>query len=159
MTYRVCDDHEYDRDCRPLLVKCRGRRSALCDYQVGLEGEQLFRENTYLRYVAAAPTNLHPKVAPDEPTQLSQLLHKSGELRFSIRIIFIECHKHANPSYRPRLLCVRVRRAGNRRTYCCNELAPSHSITSSARARSVFTRCSGVVLDALPLCCCATARP
>src|SRR4051794_4591562 len=95
MTYRVCDDHEYDRDCRPLLVKCGGRRSALCDYQVGLEGEQLFRENTYLRSAAAAKTNHPPKVAPHHPPQPRQPLHRSGELVFSIRIVFIERQKHA----------------------------------------------------------------
>ena len=40
-----------------------------------------------------------------------------------------------------------------------HEISPSHSITSSARARSVFTRSSGRVLDPSLLCCCVTARP
>jgi hypothetical protein len=44
----------------------------LRDDQVGLQGDELFRESSYLIDVAATPTNLHPQVAAFDPSQFSK---------------------------------------------------------------------------------------
>src|SRR5262245_3765969 len=89
--------------------------------------------------VARAPAVVDLHVPADGPAQLLQPLMESREARLSFRIVGGEVHKHADTphAFRPFLRARRYRprrRAANQ----LDELAAvTHSITSSARTRSV----------------------
>src|SRR5262249_55527192 len=126
-----------DRNRSRLPLEGSGRRGRVCQDYVGPQTDQLLRERSYPIGVTAGPTKVHPHVAAIGPTQVSKRLRERGEASLSLRIVFVECHEHADAPYAVALL-----RARRERPRCCcaeerDELAPSHSITSSARARSV----------------------
>ena len=72
------------------------------------------------------------------PTRLLQPLQEGGKPRLSLRIVRREVHEHADASHPAgRLLRARHKRPRDRRADQRDEVAPFHSITSSARARSI----------------------
>src|SRR5262249_34511955 len=88
--------------------------------------------------LAVAPAIVDADILPDGPTQLRQALRESRQPRVSFRIVRSERGKHADAAHPRRLLRARrkwpcCRRAADER----DELAPPHSITSSARADKV----------------------
>src|SRR5262249_39689036 len=84
------------------------------------------------------------------PTQSPQALHKRRNAGLGFRVIGGTCHKHADA---PRRIPLRTRRERPRRRAADerNELAPLHSITSSARASSAggMVRPSGLAVGRL----------
>src|SRR5262249_30084570 len=81
-----------------------------------------------------APADIDAQIASFDPAESSQPLHQCSDPRFSDRIVRVQVPQEANP---PRARLLRARREGphSRAAEQGNELAPSHSITSSARAR------------------------
>jgi hypothetical protein len=86
--------------------------------------------------VAGSPANVDADVAALRPAKLLQPLSKCRELRLSHGIALGGVHQHADAPHAPRLLRARRERPGDRRAAEeRDELAPPHSITSSARSR------------------------
>src|SRR6516162_3063828 len=76
-------------------------------------------------------------IAPFDPTRVTHAQAKCSQTRFRFGIIFGNPKQYANAAHPLRLLCVQCERP------CCDrtankhdELAPPHSMTSSAVARS-----------------------
>src|SRR5262245_20948460 len=85
-----------------------------------------------------APPIIYSYVASDHPSFLLQSLVKCRHAGLYFRIVSRHSREHANATHTSALLRARhqrpcCRRAAEQR----DELAPSHSITSSARASSV----------------------
>src|SRR6516162_5938962 len=92
--------------------------------------------------VARSPVIVRPEVTSFRPTQVLQRLAERRNARLCLRITLGKAHQHADPSRPTGLLRVRRERPRRRRAADeRDELAPPHSITSSARA----SRLSGTV--------------
>src|SRR5262249_7943804 len=95
------------------------------------------RERSHPIDVTAGPTKVYPHVAAIGPTKVRKGLseHRDASLRHGI--VFVVLHEHADTPHPFALLRARrdgpCRRAADER----DELAPFHSMTSSARASSV----------------------
>src|SRR5215467_8915218 len=91
-----------------------------------------------LNVAGIGPAGIDPQVAALAPSQLAERLCERGEPGLPLGIVRGDIREHANA---PRAFdLLRPRRERPRR--CCaaeqrDELAPSHSITSSARPRSI----------------------
>src|SRR5262249_32282105 len=87
--------------------------------------------------VGCGPADIDLQVAAFAPAQLSQGLSERCDARFRFRIVLSRAHEHADHALslllRPRRERPRSSRAAEQR----DELAPFHSMTSSARASSV----------------------
>src|SRR5262249_60907747 len=81
--------------------------------------------------------SVDPNVATDHPAQLLQLLQERTNASLIFRIIRGCSLDDADPPHALGLLRPRRERPGRRTTEQPDELAPRHSITSSARASSV----------------------
>src|SRR5262245_28707886 len=80
---------------------------------------------------------LNPKVVSLDPSQLPQPVFERGHARLCLRVTGGKAHQHADPPHLLRLLRPgRDRPCGRRAAEQRDELAPPHSITSSARASS-----------------------
>src|SRR5262249_21655046 len=88
--------------------------------------------------LASRPTDLNPHVAADGPAQQRQPLQERPDAGLKYRIIRGCVHEHADAPHPLALLRARCERPRRRRAAeQTDELAPFHSITSSARASSV----------------------
>src|SRR5262249_28532656 len=115
-------------------------RRPLCEDHVGLQCDQFFR--LYLRLICAAigcKASVHADIATLRPSTLFKPLPKSREARRHFRIVLGQGRQHRDPANSVGLLRARRERpCGRRATEQRDELAAgTHSITSSARARSV----------------------
>jgi hypothetical protein len=99
-----------------------------------LQADQLLRERSNPIDVTAGPTKVHPHVAAIAPTQVRKRLSEGGVAKLPLRIVFVERHEHADAAYPLGLLRLRRERPRRRAAEKCDELAPVHSIISSARA-------------------------
>ena len=95
--------------------------------------------------IAGGPTNVHPYVSAVGPTQFRKPLREPGQLGLCLKIVFAVRHQHADPPHSLALL--RPRRERPRRCRAAeqrDELAPLHSITSSARSSEgrTFIHCA-----------------
>src|SRR5262245_2830926 len=89
-------------------------------------------------WIAGGPQGVDPHILPEIPTELPQTLQEGPQPELIPGIIRRGWQKHADPSHafallRPHRQRPRRRRAAEQR----DEVAPLHSITSSARASSV----------------------
>src|SRR6516164_3627217 len=87
--------------------------------------------------LASGPANVEADVAADGPAQFLQSLHEGHEAGLSFRILRSERHQHADAPHPAALLCARRQRPSRRAAEQRDELAPLHSITSSASASSL----------------------
>src|SRR5262249_46791697 len=100
--------------------------------------DQLLREPSYPVVVSAGPPKVHPRVTAIDPTQVRKRFCERRDVSLRYGIIFVAPHVHPDPSHPPVLLRSRRERpACGRAAKKRDELAPSHSITSSARPSSV----------------------
>src|SRR6202043_1896720 len=129
----ACKD---DRDRPRLPLDGKSRRGRTCQNDVGFQVNQLLRDRSYPIDVTAAPTKVHPHVAAIGPTQVRKRLRERRDAKLHRRIVFVERHEHTDAPHPLRLLRLRSERPRCRATEQRDELAPFHSITSSARARS-----------------------
>src|SRR5262245_10389345 len=86
---------------------------------------------------ARGPADVKARIAAVGPTQFRQPLDESGELSPPPRIALVRTQEHADAAHLLRLLRARRERPRRRAADDLDELAPLHSITSSARASSV----------------------
>jgi hypothetical protein len=127
----LCHD---DRHRATGLLQCLGGRTNPGQDDLRAERNQLRRVFAQARGIAHAPAIIDPHIAPDGPAQFLEALHERGEAGLRLRLVRGRIHEHADAPH-PLLLRVRrerpsCRRAADER----DEVAASHSITSSARA-------------------------
>ena len=116
---------------------CSATRRAAAQDNVRRERDQLRRVAAIAAGIARAPAIVEAHVASVGPAQFLQPLQERSDAGQRFRIVGGEVHEHADPSHRARLLRPRRERPRRRAAEQRDELAPSHSITSSARASSV----------------------
>src|SRR5262245_61620455 len=84
--------------------------------------------------IAAGPTIVDLDIASFEPAQALQALQQRRDIGLSLHIALGVPHEHADPPHPLGLLRPGRERPCGRAAEQRDELAPSHSITSSARA-------------------------
>ena len=104
---------------------------------IGLQCDQLPRDPLHRLHVGPSPASVEPYVVALHPPELLQSLSKCRDPGLCFRVVLSIEHQHADAPHPLGLL--RARRDRPRRSAAeqRDELAPSHSITSSARASSV----------------------
>src|SRR5262249_23752228 len=134
---RVGDVDKHDRNRTSFPLQCNCHCARICEDHIGVQGDQLFRE-----YLSAPRANscepiFEVNISAFRPSASFKAMpeHRSARLRFWL--ILFEVHEHADAPHvlllRPRRERPRGRRAADKR----DELAPLHSITSSAIASSL----------------------
>src|SRR5207244_9161835 len=91
----------------------------------------------YPANIAGCPARLDARVVTFRPPQPLEFFPECGEFGLRFRIGLRQGNQHANAPHYARLLRARGKRPSSCRTSDCNEVAPPHSITSSASASSV----------------------
>src|SRR5262249_77638 len=133
---RIGNREEHDRYGAGRLQEAFGRRRGMGAQSGGLQPDPPFWECLNSDGVGIPPAKIDSGVASTRPAELSKALLKYGHAGAEIGIAFRNRHQHADTTNSLRLLracCERpCRRAADQR----DELAPFHSITSSARASS-----------------------
>ncbi len=86
-------------------------------------------------HVAAPPAQIDAKIAPDAPTELLQALLERRDISLRFRLFGGGIHQNPDAPYP--LLRTRRQRPGGCAAEKRDELAPFHSITSSASASSL----------------------
>src|SRR5262249_24948423 len=99
--------------------------------------DQFRRVSAYVLGFAAAPTGVDPYIAADDPTRLHECLLEGSDPSLKVRIVRSGRQQHADAPHALALLGVRRERPHGRTANERDEVAPLHSITSSARASSV----------------------
>jgi hypothetical protein len=125
-----------DRDRLRLPLEGGGRRSSVCQDDVGLRADQLLRERSYPIGVTAGPANVHPHVAAIDPTQVPERLSEGREAMLLLGIVFVERHKHADAPQAVPLLPPRRQRPSHH-AEPSNEFAPSHLQSSRIKSGAV----------------------
>src|SRR5262249_45099510 len=87
--------------------------------------------------IAGGPVRVDSHVAPVGPARLLQCLDKCYEAGLPCGIVCGQSHENTDPPHPVALLCRRRERPRCRAAEKRDEIAPLHSITSSARASSV----------------------
>src|SRR5262249_7135087 len=108
-------------------------RTGIGQDDVRRERDQLGRIFAHGVGLAVAPAIVETNVLPDGPTRSLQGLRESGHAGLPLGIVRGERREHADASHPPALLRAPRARGGRGRAEERYELAPSHSITSSAR--------------------------
>src|SRR5262249_3660965 len=137
LTKRVGDREEHDRygECR--LQEAFGRRGGMGDQHIGPQADQLFRKCLNSVCIGIPPTIINSNIAAILPAALLKASLKWGDAPPDVGIGFGDRHQYANPADPLRLLRPRRERPrGCRAADQRDELAPPHSSTSSAIART-----------------------
>src|SRR3974390_2710690 len=135
LTNRVRYSGEYDRNsCRSLMQRNQCRRSK-CQENIGRRSRQLFGITTEDVGIGSAPPISQFKIATLVPSRCVKSRLEGKNKALGVWIGLGNCHQCTHA--RRALLCPRDERPSNRTTEKCDELAPLHSITWSARASSV----------------------
>src|SRR5262249_32782240 len=121
------------------LQQRRYRRRAASQDDVGCERSQFRRVSAKVVGLAGGPVRLDTQVATVHPPQLLQALQEGGVALLDVWIVWAPApREHADAPHPLALLGLRRERPSRRRAAeKRDELAPLHSITSSARASSV----------------------
>jgi hypothetical protein len=111
----------------------------MCEDHVGLQRDQFFREHLCLRTGRRKPS-VDADIAAFRPSTLFQPLSECREASPGLRIVFGECHEHADAPHALALLRARRERPRSRAAEQRDERAAFHSITWSTRASSFAGR-------------------
>jgi hypothetical protein len=87
--------------------------------------------------ISARNIDSKSEIATVGPTTFRKALRELGKLGLSFGIVFFNAHQHANAPHALGLLRARRERPRDRAAKQHDELAPFHSITSSARASTL----------------------
>src|SRR5262249_44899511 len=129
----IGDHHKHDRGRRGCLSQRRGRRRALRQDHIRRDACEFRRLLPQTARVAGGPAVLDPDVATIPPTKVRERLRKRGNQGLLIGITLISSHQHADAPHLIRLLrACRKWPSSGRAAEQRDELAPPHSITSSA---------------------------
>ena len=104
---------------------------------VGRERGQFRRLSANLGGIGRGPAGIDPHVAADGPAQERQPLQERPNAGLIFQVVRGCRQQHANAPHALALLRASHHRPGRRAAEQRDELAPPHSITSSARASSV----------------------
>src|SRR5260370_27430447 len=107
----------------------------MCEDHIGLQRDQFFRDYLRLR-PGWRKVSVDADIAAFRPSTLFQPLPECREASLRFRIVLGEPHQHADAPHPDGLLRARAKRPGCRAAEKRDELAPFHSITSSATART-----------------------
>src|SRR5262249_59529227 len=127
---------EHDRDRAGLSLQHDGGRGRMCNDYVSGERDQLFRDR--MHRAAGRKPSIDADILAFRPSVLFKRLAKCGEPSSYFTVVLGEAYyQHPDPPHPLRLLRSRRGRPGGcRAAEQRDELAPFHSITSSAMARS-----------------------
>src|SRR5262249_32132200 len=89
---------------------------------------------------------VNPYVPADGPAEFGEPLRKRPDPHRRVRIVCSQAHQRTDPPHSLRLLRARHKRPSGRAAEQRDELAPLHSITSSARPSSVIGKVRPSVL-------------
>src|SRR5262249_46830897 len=128
--------HEYDRDATAGPLQCRSDGCAGGQYDIGLVSDNLCCVLAKQLVVGGTRSILDECVATVSPAQFLKCLTKCDDLHPSLRVELVIVVQKADPSHPLRLLRARRERPHRRTADQRDELAPLHSITSSAVASS-----------------------
>src|SRR5262245_26896450 len=109
--------------------------SGMCQNHLRLKCHQLFCQHLCLS-AAGRKASIDADVAALRPTEPIELLPKPCETHLGFRIVLGKTHQHCDAPHARLLRPRRQRPRGCRAADECDERAPPHSITSSARASS-----------------------
>src|SRR5262249_48369584 len=128
---------EYDRHAARRLQQRRYDRAASSQDDVWRQRDQFRRIFAKAVGIAGPPARVNLQVAALGPAQLLQALQERRNAGLTLWIVG-HGHEHGDPPHSLALLRARCKRPrGSRTAEQRDELAPSHSITSSARASSI----------------------
>src|SRR5262249_30613161 len=136
--HRIYGLREHDWHSAARLSQRGHNRAPGREDHVRRKRDQLRRVPAYAVGIAATPANIDAKIAAHIPTELLHALLERGEIRLALQIVACDIHQDADAPHPLSLL-----RARRERPPCrspaeqSDELAASHSITSSARAMSI----------------------
>src|SRR5262249_22590330 len=119
------------------LQQRRRSRDATGENNVRCKRDQIRRLFAKAVRIASAPAEVDTYVTADRPARFLQPLQERRETCLSFRVVRGEIHEHADAAQAFALLRARRERPRRRAAEQRDEIAPLHSITSSARARSV----------------------
>src|SRR5262245_3343927 len=134
---RIGGPRKHDRHGASRLQQRRYDRAPRSQDDVRRERDQFRRVSAEEFGIARAPTILDPHVTADGPTQFLQALKARRVASRSFRIVRAQVHEHADAPHPLALLRPRRQRPPRRAAEQRDEFAPSHSITSSARASTL----------------------
>src|SRR5262249_34056793 len=137
----IGDDHKHNRNrAGPPQQRCCDRGSH-CEDHVRCHSYQFMRVRLHAIGIGGGKTCVKPDVASLSPSQLKQPLLEHCYAGLDHWVVFSESDEHADPPHPIWLLRLRCERPRSRCTAKQrDEIAPFHSITSSARASSVGGR-------------------
>jgi hypothetical protein len=139
---RIGNLNEHDRNGAGFFSQGDDGWGHVTNNYVRLQCDQRFREGLDPGGIAGRPATINSKVAALHPSQFLQRLMERVHHRLRFRIALGKIRQHANPPHPLGLLPARRERPGDRRAAeQRDELAASHSITSSAVASNVSGRC------------------
>src|SRR5262245_34229886 len=132
---RIGPGHKYDRNgCRRRLRRSRARNAAERRNDVDLPASPFGGQPRQSIVVALRPPIFNRQVLAFDIAGLAQACSKCAHVR---RILIAEPATEITEDGSRRLLCASSQRPNYRAAEKCDELAPSHSITSLASASSV----------------------
>src|SRR6516162_3126408 len=134
---------EYDGNCPRLAGKGTDHGRGHAEDRIRPQIDQLFCQRPHPIRITGAPAKFDPQIAAFRPPNVSECLPERSEpgLRFTVALGIGQ--QHTDPPHPFRLLRARRDCPGSRRaTQKRDQLAPPHSITSSAISRK-----SGVIVS------------
>src|SRR6516164_879096 len=135
-TDRIGDAHEHDRQGARSPLQRRHALGATGQHDIRGERDQFRRVLALVFDIVLAPARVDPRVATLAPAQLLQDLLERRDTYLTLWIVSRHVHEHANAPPALRLLRTHRERPHRHAAEQRDELAPSHSITSSAVSRS-----------------------
>src|SRR5438128_321094 len=119
-----------------FLLKRGGDRGRISKDHIGLQGDQLFRERLRLS-AGGRKATIDANIAVRRPSEPFERFAKRRKALADFRVVFGVNHEQTDASHSLGLLRSRRERPSDRCTADKrDELAPFHSITSSARRRN-----------------------
>ena len=137
--HRIRDFGEDDRDCAALALHGSSNRRRTGEDDVGLQGDQLFREHLVLIGSIRREADVDTDVAVFRPPELLEPLPECRKLGLRFRIVLSSVHQHADASQLVRLLRFGDERRKGEAADCepAEKGAPVHQwMISSARTSS-----------------------
>src|SRR5262249_44242061 len=128
--------HEYDGYRLRCVFQGHQASRGASDDDVWLQADQFDRSSAQALGLATAPANIEPGIAV-VPAELLKSFPERRKPILPLRITFAHCHQHAYAPHSLRLLRARRERPRRRTAEQPHELAPPHSITSSAATSSL----------------------
>src|SRR6516162_10254603 len=133
----IGDEREHDRHGAIDPLDCHHALGARGEDDVGSQCDQFHCVFASRIGIACEPTIVNAHVAADSPAEFGEPLRKRSDAGRCLRIVCGHAHQRTDPPHSLALLRARRERPSRRAAKSRDELAPFHSITSSASASSL----------------------